>query len=102
MNTDFATFIPVTGRNAGTRWSGRILSPGAVLAKLPEAEYNNQTKPNTTIRALLVPLRAVQDMTRLLSAGRADLELPTWSAPQPSSWWTRPTRSGGGLERFAF
>lgn len=84
MDSEFATFIPITGRNAATRWSGRRLPPGALIAKLPEAEYNNQTHPNTTIRALLVPVRAIQELTRILTGQSTDLDLPTWSAPRPS------------------
>jgi AraC family transcriptional regulator, ethanolamine operon transcriptional activator len=84
MDSEFATFIPITVRNAATRWSGRRLPPGALIAKLPEAEYNNQTIPNTTIRGLLVPVRAIQEMTRILSGQSTDLKLSTWSAPQPS------------------
>ena len=84
MDSEFATFIPITVRNAATRWGGRRLPPGALIAKLPEAEYHNQTNPNTTIRGLLVPVHAVQEMTRILSGQSTDLELLTWSALQPS------------------
>jgi AraC family ethanolamine operon transcriptional activator len=83
MDNEFATFIPITVHNASTRWSGRRLSPGTLIAKLPEAEYNNQTIPNATIRGLLVPVGTIQEMTRTLTGQRMNLELPTWSAPHP-------------------
>ncbi len=83
MDSVFATFIPITPRNAATRWSGRRLNPGDLIAKFPEAEYNNQTNPNTSIRALLVPVSTVQEMTRILAGGSTDVKLPSWSAPQP-------------------
>lgn len=84
MDSEFATFIPITVHNASTRWAHRRLSPGALIAKLPEAEYNNQTKPNTAIRALLMPVPAIQEISRILTGQNADRKLPTWSAPHPS------------------
>ncbi len=83
MDSEFATFIPITPRNAATRWSGRRLNPGDLIAKLPEAEYNNQTESNTSIRALLVPVSTVQEMTRILAGGSTDVKLASWSALQP-------------------
>ena len=84
MDSEFATFIPITVHNASTRWAGRRLPPGTLIAKLPEAEYNNQTHPNTTIRGLLVPVHAIQEITHILSGQSTDLKLSTWSTQQPS------------------
>ena len=74
MDSEFATFIPITSRNAATRWSGRKLNRGDLIAKFPEAEYNNQTIPDTSIRALLVPVRTLQEMTCILAGGSPEVE----------------------------
>ena len=85
MDSDSAIFIPITARNASTRWAGRRLRLGSMLAKRPEAEYNNQTAPNSVIRALLVPVDVLHSAARTLSGGYSDLELPLWSEQTPSS-----------------
>lgn len=84
MESDFAIFIPITARNASTRWAGRSFPVGSMLAKRPEAEYNNQTVANSVIRALQVPIDVLQSAARTLSGG-CDLELPSWSEQRPSS-----------------
>ena len=78
MDSEFTTFIPINPRNAATRWAGRRLNPGDLIAKFPEAEYNNQTEPKTIIRALLVPVQTLQEMTRVLAGRSTDAKLPTW------------------------
>ena len=83
MDSEFATFIPITSRNAATRWSGRKLNRGDLIAKFPDAEYNNQTIPDTSIRALLVPVRTLQEMTCILAGGSPEANLPAWSALRP-------------------
>ncbi|WP_315851793.1 helix-turn-helix domain-containing protein [Bythopirellula polymerisocia] len=83
MDSQFATFIPITPRNAATRWSGCNLNPGDLIAKFPEAEYNNQTIPDTSIRALLVPVCTLQEMTCILAGGSSETNFPSWSALRP-------------------
>jgi AraC family ethanolamine operon transcriptional activator len=85
MDSDFATFIPITTRNEATNWQGRRLSAGQLIVKRPEAEYHNLTSRNTTIRALLVPVRLLEDTARILSGRKADFQVPTWSAPRLST-----------------
>ena len=97
MDSEFATFIPITLRNAATRWSGRRLPPGALIAKLPEAEYNNQTIPNTTIRGLLVPLRTIQaddshPLWKVLRLEIVDMERTTTVAAGNGTIRTRSRR----------
>jgi AraC family ethanolamine operon transcriptional activator len=82
MSSEFATFIPITTRNEATIWQGRSLSAGQLIVKRPEAEYHNLTSRNTTIRALLVPVRLLKDAARILSGSKADFQFPTWSAPR--------------------
>ena len=84
LDSDYATFIPINERNAATRWSGRSLSPGSLLAKLPDAEYNNQTRRDTTIRAILVPVPVLQEVTRILLGQSDDVQLASWAGFRPS------------------
>jgi AraC family ethanolamine operon transcriptional activator len=84
LDSDYATFIPINERNAATRWSGRSLPTGSLLAKLPDAEYNNQTRRDTTIRALLVPVPVLQEATRILLGQSEDVRLASWAGFRPS------------------
>ena len=93
MDSEFATFIPITPRNEATIWRGRKLSAGQMIVKLPEAEYHNLTACNTAIRALLVPVQLLEDATRILTRGKTDFQFPTWDAPQV------PTKAMTRLER---
>ena len=80
MDSEFATFIPITPRNEATSWRGRNLSAGQMIVKLPEAEYHNLTARNTVIRALLVPVQLLEESTRILTGGQTDFPFPTWDA----------------------
>jgi AraC family ethanolamine operon transcriptional activator len=80
MDSDFATFIPITTRNEATSWHGRSLNAGQLIVKRPEAEYHNLTSRNTTIRALLVPVRLLEDAACILGGSKTDFQFPTWSA----------------------
>jgi AraC family ethanolamine operon transcriptional activator len=84
MESEYATFIPITARNEATVWQGRRLSAGQMILKSPEAEYHNQTVHNTTLRALLVPVQTICNASRILTGNEADVRLPTWSAPRPA------------------
>jgi AraC family ethanolamine operon transcriptional activator len=55
-----------------------------MLAKRPEAEYNNQTAPNSVIDALLVSVHSLDGAARALSGGDSNLELPLWSEQRAS------------------
>ena len=92
MDAEFATFIPITTRNEATNWQGRRLSAGQMIMKRPEADYHNLTARNTTIRALLVPVRMLEDAARILCGSKADVQFPTWSAAR------LPTRAMTRLE----
>jgi len=82
MDSEFATFIPITTRNEATNWHGRSLSAGQMIVKRPEAEYHNLTARNAKLRALLVPVRLLEDAARILSGSEADFQASTWSAPR--------------------
>ncbi len=60
--SDFATVIPINAGNAATHWRGRKLAIGQLLIKGPDVEYYNQTARNTVIRALLVPVRTIEEI----------------------------------------
>ena len=92
MDAEFATFIPITTSNEATNWQGRRLSAGQMIVKRPEADYHNLTARNTTIRALLVPVRLLEYAARILCGSKADVQFPTWSAPRI------PTRAMTHLE----
>ena len=82
MDSEFATFIPITTRNEATNWHGRSLSAGQMIVKRPEAEYHNLTARNAKLRALLVPVRLLEDAARILNGSEADFQASTWSAPR--------------------
>jgi len=60
--SDFTTVIPINAGNAATHWRGRKLAIGQLLIKGPDVEYYNQTARNTVIRALLVPVRTIEEI----------------------------------------
>ena len=83
-SASFATFIPITPRNVANSWQGRRLAVGELIAKSPEVEYCNQTRRDTVIRALLVPLKTLREAARHLSGGEPAKKPVSWAALKPS------------------
>jgi AraC family ethanolamine operon transcriptional activator len=82
-SADFATFIPITPRNADTLWHGRRLPVGSLLAKGPEAEYWNRTPKDACIRAVLVPMPIIRATMRSLGDDEPALCPASWQAQPP-------------------
>ena len=78
------TLIPITERNAGTRWRGRTLDPGTLVIKGYESGYHNQTSRDTRVDGLIVPSRLIDLTSSVLTGRTAELDWTGWQVLRPS------------------
>lgn len=80
---DTVTLIPVTARNADTRWHGTMLDCGTLVLKGTAAPYHNQISRERRVAGLIVPVRLIERAASVLTDGGVDIDLRGWHALRP-------------------